>query len=564
MTPHSDGTRVERMTGSKYFAQALKGYGVTHVFFVPAVFMPALAEMDKLGIVCVMAHAEKGAAYMADGFARAGGRPGLCFCQTVGEANMAAALKDAFLAGSPVISVTGGRAPESQHMHVYQEIDDFSLFRPVTKDNWRVEAVNAFPGSLRQAFRTATTGAPGPVHFELSGRAASLVEQEGDMDLTVEPRFGRIPPFRPRPEAADIEAAARALESSERPIIVAGGGVTSSGAAAELVQLAEKLSIPVATSLNGKGCIAEDHRLSVGVVGTYSRSCANRAVSEADLVFFVGSHTGDQVTNDWRIPQRGIRVIQLDIDASELGRSYSNEVSILGDAKVALAELAQASHGSGDRAQWVAGVQGLVKEWRAANEPQMTSNAVPMRPERVCREIQKALPQDAILVSDTGHSGIWTGSMIELKPGQRFLRAAGSLGWSFPASLGAKCAQPNRPVITFTGDGGFYYHLTELETAVRFGINTVTVVNNNGSENQELRMMDRAYNGQQTEAGRKIWNFVPVNFANLAETMGAKGIRVERPADLPDALNEALRADRPVVIDAVTDIMGLAAPAWAG
>ena len=264
------------------------------------------------------------------------------------------------------------------------------------------------------------------------------------------------------------------------------------------MELAEKLQIPVATSLNAKGTIVENHRLSVGVVGTYSRSCANRAVAEADLVFFVGSRTGSQVTNFWRIPRPGTRVIQLDIAPEELGRHYPNAVSLWGDAKTVLRQILQTLAKPQLRESWLRRVNQLVAEWRAGVEPLRQSDATPMRPERICKELQEALPADAILVSETGHAGIWTGTHLELHhPGQTYLRAAGSLGWGLPAAMGAKCACPNRPVICFSGDGGFYYHLGELETAVRYGINTVTIVNNNRSLNQETLLFAQAYGGEQ-------------------------------------------------------------------
>jgi acetolactate synthase-1/2/3 large subunit len=187
-----------------------------------------------------------------------------------------------------------------------------------------------------------------------------------------------------------------------------------------------------------------------------------------------------------------------------------------------------------------------------------------MRPERICKEITEFLPNDAVVVSDTGHSGIWTGTMIELnKPGQRFIRCAGSLGWAFPASLGVKCALPDKPVLCFTGDGGFYYHLAELETAARFGINAVIVVNDNRSLNQETRLFDAAYGGQQRGRAREMWVFEDINLARVAEAMGCFAIRVERPSELKGALEQAFAANRPAVVDVVSDIKALAPRAWA-
>jgi acetolactate synthase-1/2/3 large subunit len=189
-----------------------------------------------------------------------------------------------------------------------------------------------------------------------------------------------------------------------------------------------------------------------------------------------------------------------------------------------------------------------------------------MRPERLCKEISEYLPDDAVLLSDTGHSGIWTGTMVDLhSPNQRFLRCAGSLGWAFPAALGAKCAVPDRPVVCFTGDGGFWYHLSEVETAVRYGINTITVVNNNHSLNQEKRGNERAYESVGvTGNSDELWVFPDTNFAKLSEDMGGFGIRVERPEDFQGAMEQAAASGKPAVVDVVTDIEGIAPRAWVG
>jgi acetolactate synthase-1/2/3 large subunit len=551
------------MTGSRFFAEAMQAYGVSHIFFVPTMLLPAMAEMEDMNIRRVVTHGEKAAAYMADGYARASRKPGICMAQNVGAANLAAGLRDAYMASSPVIAITGGPDPESRYRYLYQEVEDFAMFDPVTKFNARIDKLSRLPDLLRQAFREATSGAPGPVHLEASGSHGQVLEAEANLDLMVEEPHKQFPAFRFEPELDRVRAAAAALARAERPVIVAGGGVTASQAEPEVVKLAELLSIPVATSLNAKGTIRDDHPLSVGVVGTYSRGCANRTVAEADLVFFIGSHTGSQVTNNWKIPRPGTAVMQLDIVPGELGRNYPNSVSLLGDAKITLRRLIESLEPMEPRTGWVRRAQQLVGEWRAEVALLCNSDAAPMRPERLCREITEFLPAHAVVVSDTGHSGIWSGTMIDFtKPGQRYIRCAGSLGWALPASLGVKCALPNTPVFCFTGDGGFYYHLAELETAVRYGINAVIVVNDNRSLNQETRLFDAAYGGQQRGKSREMWVFEDVNLAKVAEAMGCFALRVERPSELKGALEQAFAANKPAVLDVVSDIKALAARGW--
>lgn len=561
---------MPQMTGYHLITETMRGYGVSHVFYVESILRGSLAEMDHVGITRVMTHAEKAAAYMADGFARAARRPGICMAQTIGASNLAAGLKDAYMACAPVIAITGGSTPETRYRYAYQEIEDFRLFDPVTKFNAQVDAVERLPDLLRQAFRAATTGTPRPVHLELLGAQGEVTAgKTADLEVVVEERFSRVPAFRPVADDDSLRAAARALARAERPVIVAGGGVAISDAAAEVVQLAELLNIPVATALNAKATIPEDHPLSIGVLGTYSRACANQLVSEADLVFFIGSHTGGQVTHFWQVPPRGTPVIQLDIDPEELGRNYPNQVSLLGDAQATLRRLiAIVNAGEGGtvslgHSAWPDRAQELRLAWQTEHEPLFTSNASPMRPERICREIAEFLPPGGVVVSDTGHSGMWTGQQLELRlPAQRYIRTAGSLGWGIPGAMGVKCALPDNPVLCFTGDGGAYYHLTEMETAARHGINVVVLVNNNQSLNQCGPGWDRVYGGREHRPPQACWQFIEADFARAAEALGCGAVRVDRPEDLRPALERAFAANRPFVIDAISDIDAVAPRAW--
>jgi acetolactate synthase I/II/III large subunit len=558
---------MAKMSGSRLFAEVIHGYGVTHVFYVPTILMRALAEMDDFKIHKIMTHGEKAAAYMADGYARASGKPGVCMAQQIGASNLAAGLRDGFMACSPMIAISGGSVPGSRYRHAYQEVEDFDQFDAVTKFSAQVDDVKRLPDLMRQAFRAATTGAPGPAHLRLSGlHGGSIGDAEADLTPLVEEQFKQVPAFRPEPEPGRVREALAVLAKAQRPMIAAGGGVVSSGAQAEFVEFAEKLQIPVTTSLNAKAAMLDRNPLNVGVAGVYSRSCANKALAEADLVFFIGSHTGGQLTTSWKVPEPGVTVIQLDIDPEELGRNYPNAVSLIGDAKVTLRHLINAAGKPAAGAQaWLGRVQALVAEWRAVAEPLMTSNAMPMRPERVCREISEALPADGVVVSDTGHSGMWTGQMIEFSsPRQGFVRCAGSLGWGLPGAIGVKCALPDRAVVCFTGDGGAYYHLAELETAARYGINLVVVVNNNSSLNQEIPLVNAAYKGKDMERSGEIWRFQKsVDFAKLGEALGCAAFRVDKPGQLKELLPKAFAMNRPVVIDVVTDENALAEKAWA-
>lgn len=352
---------MAKRNGARVVAEAFQGYGVSHVFFVPQMLMETLVEMEGMGIQRCMVHGEKAAAYMADGYARASRRPGVCFSQHVGASNLAAGLRDAYLACSPVVAITGGTAPENRYRHAYQELEDFGQFEKTTKFNAHVDDVGRLPFLLRQAFREATVGSPGPVHLQMRGHHAEVLSGETDVQFRAEARYKEVPPFRPPADEADIAIALRLLDAAERPMIVAGGGVAWSQAGDDVVALAERLNIPVATSLNAKGAILDTHPLSVGVIGNYSRACANQAVFESDLVFFMGSHTGGQVTTRWKVPRPGARVMHLDIDPREFGRNYETVHSILGDARSALRQMVNAARnirlviaacGSSARRRW--------------------------------------------------------------------------------------------------------------------------------------------------------------------------------------------------------------------
>src|SRR3954467_7728895 len=540
----------------------LAGYGVSHVFMVPAVLRRSFAEMERrTSIARIHCHGEKAAAYMADGYARASGKPGICMAQVVGALNLAAGLRDAYLAHSPVIAFTGGAGRKAKSRKVYQETDDVPAFEPVTKWNATVDAVERFPDMVRQAFRVATTGAPGPVHLQFRGNEGQIDQDEAELEPLVEKQYSQIPPHRPIPDPAEVKKLLALVQAAERPVIVAGGGARWSGAGPELQQLAEALGIPVATSLNGKDCMPAAHPLCVGVVGSYSRESANRVVAAADLVCFVGTSAGGMTTHVWAVPKIGIPAVQIDIEPETLGRNYPLKAAVLGDAKTALASMLQMADraSAAKRKAWVAQVAEINREWKEKYRAQLHSDAVPIRPERICAELSRHVPEDAIVLSDTGHAGMWMGGMYDVRGSrQSFMRSAGHLGWAFPAGLGAKCAAPNRPVVTFTGDAGLWYHIGELETAVRWNIAAVTVVNNNASGNQSKRGFDRAYGGEQTAKARELWTYRMVDLARVASDIGALGIPVERPEQFSTALQTAIKSGRPALIDVVTDIEAIA------
>jgi acetolactate synthase I/II/III large subunit len=543
------------MQGYEWLARSLKASGQTHFFFVDAVLRRTLLELERVGVQPVLAHTEKAAVYMADANGRVSGRPGVVAAQSVGTANLAAGLQDAYLGRSPVLALTGHKPIGHQHRNAYQEVAHAPLFAPVTKHAAQVHEAADLPRQFRQAWAAAVATPPRPVHLDLNGLMGEFVETSETAEAPAALGAWTAPWHRPGADPTAVQAAVAALLSSQRVVIVVGDGAALSGCGAEA------LRAPIATSLGARGMVSTGHPLHVGVVGNYSAPPANRVVHAAELVLFIGCDTGDQVTHTWRVPRPGTRVVQIDADPLEFERSYATEVALLGDPRAVVAALLAALGRPARDGGFLVEAQGILAAWRTEIAPRLASDAVAIDPARLCAEISRALPADGILVADTGYSGIWTGTLVELEPSQTYLRAAGSLGWAFPASLGAKCAAPDRKVVCWSGDGALYYHLPELETAKRRGIAVTLVVNNNSGFGQGWpNYLKQA--GNRPVAAEQVLRFGPTDFAAVARQFGLKGIRVERPQDLAAALAEAMASDETCVVDVVTDIDCRAPEPW--
>ena len=495
-----------RMTGAECLADMLAGYGVTHVFMVPAVLRRTFAEMERrTKIARVHCHGEKSAAYMADGYARASGKPGICMAQVIGALNLAAGLRDAYLAHSPVIAMTGGRDPKTKFRKVYQEIDDVPAFEPVTKFNATIDEVARIPDMVRQAFRVATSGAPGPVHLQFRGNEGQVDLEEAEMEALVEAQFARVPPFRPEPEAAHVKAALDLLQKAERPIFVAGGGVRASGAGPRAGRAGGSAANSGRHLAQRQG-LHPRHASAVGRRGRqlFARKRQPRGQPRRSRLFhrqrdrrhdhaFLGGaedrHAGDPDRH-----RAGIARPQLSVAGERAGRRQERARAHAGADRQIERDKARA---------WIKEISALRGDWYAKYKADLESDSAPIHPARICGELTKHVPDDGIVVVDTGHAGMWMGGMYDLRaPTQSYMRSAGHLGWAFPAGIGAKAACPDRPVVVFTGDAGFWYHIAEVETAVRWKINSVTVVNNNGGGNQSKRGFDRAYGGEPDRARR--------------------------------------------------------------
>jgi acetolactate synthase-1/2/3 large subunit len=536
------------MKTSEQIASMLHDYGVTHFFFVPVILPETLKRMPALGITPVMTHGEKAAAYMADGYARVSGRVGVVGAQAIGSSNLAAGLRDPYMARVPIVALSGAPNSRNRYRNLYQDIDDRGAYDTVTKWHAEVPDESRFPDLLRQAFRAATSGMSRPVHLALAGRTGNPGDTEAAGDGRAEPRYGSGPSSRPQAEPVSVVQALDVLAGAQRPVILAGNGVARSGAEDALLALARDAGVPVVTSLNAIATIPHDDPLHGGVVGEYGADFANRILLAADAVLVVGSSLGSMTTRSWTLIGPDTAVVQVDIHGEEIGRTVEVAVPLEGDARSVLTQLAEAG-GFKAPAAWLERAQQLKAEWLAEVRPGETSDATPIRPDRLLVLATEHAADDAIFVGDTGHIGAWAARHAKLRAGQTMIRAAGSLGWGLPAAVGAQCAAPGREVICLTGDAGVYWHIAELETAKRYGLNIIVVINNNSAMNQEATFWDTGAADQV-----KNWVFEDVDFAAVARGFGCHGATVTDPTEFPGALAAARASGLPAVLDVRTDV----------
>lgn len=541
-----------KLQGYEYIAHLLKAYEVSHVFNVEAILRMAIREMGNQDITTIMTHSENAAGYMADGYARATGKPGVVLCQSIGAGNMAGGIYDAYLSNTPLISITGKKVPTFQHKNAYQETDHRLLFEGITKFNAEIADANQIPYLLRQCFRETTTGKPRPVHLDIINHMGRTMEMATvDEAFYTEDAYIKNPAFRPLAEKSKVDEAMAVIKAAKKPIIVAGRGAKVSGAEKEIYDFAVLNDIPIVTTPDGRAIVDELSEIWAGNCGNYGMDCANLATTSADLVILIGTQASDQTTCDWTCPPLDTQIVQIDIDPAELGRCYPNTIGLLGDVKAVVSQFIETSEKT-VRADWRKEVTEYVKDTLERYKVVQASNSIPIRPERLCQELHNVLPDDAVIVADTGYSAQWTITMLRLKASQRYFRAAGSLGWSFPGSMGVKLGLPDKPVMCFAGDGAMYYHVGEMETMARYGIKTVTIVNNNQALAQCSGDIKQVHKENEAR-GRSHYEFTSVRFSEVAKAFGLNGILVEKPEDIGPAVLKALAADKSTIIEVMTD-----------
>lgn len=545
---------MNQYSGAEALVRLLDGYGVHHLFGLcgdtSLPFYDALAR-GQHAIRHILTRDERHAAYMAETWARLTGRPGVVEGPSGGGATyLLPGVAEADGSSTALIALNTDVATSSRGRFTLTELDQRALFRPVTKWNDVVDSAAGLPRAVRRAFRLATSGRPGAVHLGIPFDVqTSPVPAE---EIWVEPLHTHWPAERSAPEPAEVERAAKALLSAERPLAICGGGVLASGAEAALLALAERLDMPVATTISGKGSIAETHPLAVGVVGSNGGTPETRAlVDAADLVLFIGCRAGSVTTDRWRHPKPGeVRVVHIDIDPAVIGANYPTEVALVGDARATLAALllALADARPVERNSRVE-IAAMRARKAAAFAELAASEELPIRPERVVATLQRVLPEDAVLLCDPGTPCPYFSAYYQLpRAGRSFLsnRAHGALGWALPAALGAALARPDQRIVAVMGDGSFAMACGELETAVRLDLPVLFVVIANGSYGWIKA-------GQKSSFASRFHavDFRLQDHAAIAQAFGLKAFRVEQPRALEDVFRKALQVEGPVLVDIV-------------
>jgi acetolactate synthase-1/2/3 large subunit len=543
-------------------AELLMRYGVTHVFGQPGGQTAALYDgisRRSPRLRHILVRDERSAAYAADAFGRLTGRPGVCDVTVgPGTTKLSDGLMESHNASVPVIALVGELprewAPYREMGVASQGFDQVRFLSSITKSTLDVPNTASLPQMVRAAFRIATSGRPGPVAIVIPHDVLDAEWDAADRDLEVDDRYTQAPAFRPVASPDTLAAAADLLKKARRLVIVAGGGVHASRATDQLQAIASRLDAVVVTSFSGKGAVPETAAYSAGVLNPLGTTDSLELVRRADVVFWCGCKVGQNTSHNWTLPLAEQATVHLDVDASELGRTFRPTVALNGDARATL-EALLASLGDEARPDWrreVAKAKERAEHLRSEGEG---SDVVPMLPPRVMRELATRLGPEDVVVSDASFSAGWIASHIPAQQAGRgflFARGQGGLGYSVPAAIGAAAARPDCRVITVSGDGGFSYAIGELATHAQHGLRTVNIVLNNGTLAWLAIWQRLFFDGLRQSVDLEGEGGGP-NFAVVAQGLGCEGIRVERPEELGDALDAAFAATRPVVVDVRTD-----------
>ena len=547
---------VRNMSGGQALAEMLCLHEAGPMFGMGGFqLLPFYHAAGPAGLNHNLINDERCGAFAADAWARVTGRPGLCDATLgPGATNLTTGLVESLNAGVPLVAIVGNTNRDHSWKNMTQEARQSEILAPAVKEVIRVERIHRLPELVRRAYQVATSGRPGPVLLDVPEDVCHDAHDFDEEDLRADVNATSIPAYRIRPDAHGIVDAARLLKQAKRPIILAGGGVHLSGAQASLVAFAEAHNIPVAHTMSGKGAIACNSPLSAGLFGRYSR-IANDLLEQSDCILVVGCKMGEIATKRYALPPRHIPLIHLEILSEEIGRCVPAQVPLWGDAQAGLDDLADELSDSAkaahkERGDYAAEVAQRMATWREEVTPRLTSDETPVNMARMVNELNQLMPEDGILVADGGFAAHWTGLLYDTKAaGRGFIpnRGFASIGYGLPGSMGAQLAAGDRPVVGVTGDGGFNMMLGELETAKRIGTAFTLIIVNNAASGYVKALQQALFGGHFQSS-----DLVEMNYANIANTMGCHGVRVEAPDQLADALRAGMaEKSLPSIIDVV-------------
>lgn len=546
---------TNQLVGAEALVRMLQAYKVTNIFGLcgdtSLPFYDVLARQDH-GIKHFLTRDERHAAYMADGYARVSGKPGVCEGPSGGGATyMLPGVVEANESSIPILAITSDVATTSRGRYPLTELDQVALFRPVTKWNASLDDAARLPAMIRQAFRAMTTGRPGAVHLALP-----FDTQKANTDpseIWAEERHSTFPSERAGPDLDAISEAAKILKNAKSAVAICGGGPVIAGAFAELKRLSDCLELPIATTVSGQGAIAETDPLAVGVVGSNGGNAATRAVIDgADVILFIGCRAGSVTTERWRSPDKDKIIIHIDSDAMVIGANYPTAVAICADARLALAALADVLEADPSLARQN-GTHRAQTAWDAKLAdfaPLAASGETPIRPERVVASLARLLDEDAVVVADPGTPCPYFSAHYRWpRAGRNFItnRAHGALGYALAAAMGAHVGRPGVKTVAVMGDGSFGFCCGELETLVRYRMPITCIVLSNATYGWIKA-------GQKAGFGGRFYNvdFNRTDHAAVASAFGVKSWRVENPDDLEPVLRQALAHDGPTLVDVIS------------
>ncbi|MCG6883306.1 MAG: thiamine pyrophosphate-binding protein [Silicimonas sp.] len=551
------------LSGAEAMVRMLDAYEVRHIFGLcgdtTLPFYDALYRLDH-GIEHILTRDERSAAYMADGYARVTGKPGICEGPSGGGATyILPGLIEASESSVPVLAITSDVGTRASGHYPLTELDQEGLMRPLTKSTQVIQHADQVPDAVRAAFRTMTTGRPGAAHL---GFPIDVQRGEADADaLWHDPAHSRFPAYPSGPDPVAVEALLDALLSARNPLVICGGGIVLAGGEDAFKSFTETLDIAVATTISGQGSLPETHPNCLGVVGSNGGVPATReVVSAADLVLFIGCRAGSVTTELWRHPAKGTRILHIDSDPGVIGASYPTEVGLVSDARLAIEALNAAladrpATGFGGAAR-VAPAK--AKKWEPFHALAASAER-PIRPERTIATLRRVLDDDAIVVGDPGTPCPYISAWYELRRSGRWLfsnRAHGALGYAMSAAMGAAIGRPGHKVVALMGDGSFGFTCGELETAVRKRLPITFVVFSNA-------VYGWIKAGQKTKFDERYFSvdFNRTDHAAVASAFGLPSWRVEDPDELEAVLKKAVATDGPTLVDVISQpLQDAAAP----